>query len=755
MRSPLFAFVGEAPGKNEAIKGQPFVGMAGQVIKGILKYLGVSEREVYFTNTCLCRPPDNRTPTLSEVRNCFPRLQQELERVQPQYVVALGATAGRALIPNFRGLHVARGRVQTTKVGFSGLVTYHPAAILYPAGEKMFPVLMSDIERLFMYATGGKFPYEELSTQAVIVDSIPKMTRLLYRLTDEDIKSILYDWETTGLDPRTNEGFCLGMSWKPGTGVVIPQNILGRFLPQLRERLSDKDLGAFNSMFDCKWNEKYGLPSDIGFDPMLAHYTMDERPQERNLELLSEQFCNAPRYEAEMLQEYNTTKSSFIRDVPAEVIYNYCAQDVDYGLRLANIQHYRMKDDKPLQKLYYEILLPGARAFADIEQNGVWVNKQKLLEVTELYKTKVTDNIENLKSMTGDSKFNPNSHPQVQEHLWDVLCLKEPKLYGRNKRSADKETREALLEEYPDNDFIKVLHQYKTDQTLYSRYLRGLPKFLDKDDRIRCSYHLDRTETGRLSATNPAIHQIPRESGIRSVFGVPEGYTLLAGDYSQVEMRMAAHIAGDYNLADALEAEDFHKKMASEAFGVPYTEVTKQQRQAAKVVSFGLLYQMSDKGLSSETGLSMKETKEFTKAYAELMPQVQQWIKRTKLQVKTQQYVESIFGRRRRFPLITRRNLDSLYREAVNFPVQSAASDLTLLSIIELNRIFKNDFRDVKIVIMVHDSIIVECPDYQVQEVGKIMLDIMTDTPFETFVKFPVELKAGRYWGQGELLEVV
>mgnify|MGYP000846742811 CR=1 FL=1 len=224
-------------------------------------------------------------------------------------------------------------------------------------------------------------------------------------------------------------------------------------------------------------------------------------------------------------------------------------------------------------------------------------------------------------------------------------------------------------------------------------------------------------------------------------------------DQAQVEMRMAAHLAEDMLFNDKIfkAGVDFHSKMASEAYRVPLDKVKPEQRQAAKGVSFGLLYLMGDKALAENTGLPARAAAQFVKDYKAIMPGVMAWIEKTKQAVYTDRYVESLFGRKKRFPLIIKGrygNLFELQREGVNMPIQSSASDLTLWHVVKLHDIFKEKYPQVKIVTLVHDSIIVECPDKLLYEIGALMKQVMETPPFKTQVPFKVDIKVGKRWGE-------
>jgi len=405
------------------------------------------------------------------------------------------------------------------------------------------------------------------------------------------------------------------------------------------------------------------------------------------------------------------------------------------------------EDDKDLMQVYRDLLHPAVAVFNDIKAKGVWVDQESLHELDLKMQQILVEQQEKLTEITEDETFNPNSPKQIQHILWDKLKLNQPKIYNRKDRSADKETLEKLFEAYPDILFIKELMLYRKTFTLYSRYVRDLPNYIETDGRVRVNYHFDRTETGRLSTTDPALHQIPRDSNIRSIYSAPDKHVLIQADYEQIEIRMAAHVAQDEKLIALLKSgTDFHTLMASQAFNVDIDKVKKEQRQAAKNISFGLLYLMSDKGLINLTGLPPAEAVTFINNYKALMPDVQRWITAIKETIRSKRFVVSPFGRRRRFPEITWENINGFYREGVNFPIQSGASDITLSSVIRLHMALKHLYPEAQIVIMVHDSIIVECPEVIAQEVADLMKQIMEDIP--SIVPFPVEIKIGKRWGE-------
>ena len=734
---------------------EEFNSKPSKVLRSVIKYLNIPEEEYYITSIIPCKLPENREPTKEEIYEHLPTLQAKLTELEPKMLVTLGKMVSNIFFTT-GSIKDNRGKVFLSDWGcYEGIVTYHPAVTLFAKGDTLFPYILGDIQKAYNIANGyALYKPEDMETKVVIISTDNEMSNLITRLLNLPPRTeIVFDWETTGLNPMYSTGFCLGLSWSEGHAVVIPMPVLRPWSIDLNCALSHHKLIGYNAVsFDTKWNRLYGLPDIVSFDPMLWHYLMDERPQQRSLEKLSSFFLNAPCYESEMMATYKAKKATMTTDIPAEIIYEYCGKDVDWTLRLYNFFKADIDKEPQLFQLYQSLLHPAANAFVDIEQAGLWVDQEALTSVDDDMVSAIANYLDEFRYLTGRDDFNPNSHKQVQEMLWDTLELKEPKLYKRKDRAADKLTVDMLLEAYPDEKFLQTLKDYRETFTMYSRYIKRLPDYIDPDGRVRASYHFDRTETGRLSTTNPAIHQIPRNGKIRSIFAAPPGSVLVQADYAQIEVRMAAHIANDDKLIAMLESGiDFHSYMAAKAAGVPIMDVTKEQIQAAKILSFGLLYMMSDKGLIVQTGLDRDDAIKFIQSYKALMPGVQQWIEDTKAAIRNEQFIQSPYGRRRRFPLITADNLDGLYREGVNFPIQSGASDITLSSVVKLHDLFKWQYPEAKIVIMVHDSIIVECPEFIAEEVAQRMKEVMEEIPFITLgseVPFPVDINISRRWGE-------
>ena len=749
-------FIGDSPRSSGMPDTDMYYGLTGRIFKGICNLYGFGLEEDCFTYMCACSS-QNKAPSKNDIECCYPRLRQEIEEINPKFIVLLGTNVATKLVQGFTKITSNRGERIYLFDTYPAVVTFDPSILTIEDGYSLFRSILLDFEKAFNFVN-GVFYEEELPTEtSFMVVNEMNMQSVFDWL--HDYTHIAYDWETTGLNPRKDKGFCLGLCGEQGKAYIIPQYMLNNetLLKELRGLFKREDIEfiAFNAVFDASFNTVYNVEPRIDHDPMLMHFLLDERKQRRNLENLSVDYCNAPRYESKMLAEYETTKATFLEDIPEYVIQKYCAMDADYTFRLFKRFYRDLSESGSTEKLkhfYTTIFIPACRMIREVQHHGLYVDYPKLMEMVEHYGTEVELGLISLKELAGDEDFNPNSPKQVSKKLWDEYSMQQPDIFGRKDRSVDKKTREALLKQYPSDAFVTALMEYKTNQVMFTRYIQPLMHFIEPDGRIRTNWHMDRTETGRLSTSSPPLHQIPRESAIRSLFCAPDGYILVQADYAQVEMRMAALIADDLDFADMFKSGvDFHTKMASEAYKIKPEDVTPAQRQAAKGVSFGLLYLMGVKSLADFTGLEEKEAYKFVGEYKKLMPDVMKWIEQTKKDIEQKHEVWSIFGRVRRFPLVLNTNRGLVHRQGVNMPVQSSASDLTLICALILHDTFKSLEMDAKIVITVHDSIVVECAEEIQDEVARMMYDTMTGYLSDSIVPFDTEIKIGKRWGAGKL----
>lgn len=762
--------VGEAPGRNEIASLRPFVGRAGEILDRTLELLNLDREECYITNLCLCRPPENRDPHVAEIEACWLRLVEEIRSVKPKILVALGRIPARVLFRDKRRFTFTRGKPQISVVdNITGLGTFHPAALLHPKGDLRFLEYWKDMRKMARMFRGGYNP-TKAETDVLVVDNV-NVNRVVNRI-HQDAEVIAYDWETTGLNPETDEGFCLGMSWRPKTAVIWPMDMLEAHHTLVQEIFASENIefSAFNASFDAMFNEAYNLEGRAEYDPRLMHNALDERPQVRTLERLLCEDLDWEPYETDMLDKYEISKDEMIERIPSDTIYRYCGVDCDGTLQLTLKYREKIQEENPkLMLLVQEHLIPVDFMLRDVQHRGIFVDQDALQQVQTELEVDLQEMREQMREELGAPGYNPNSHPQTQEAVWDMLGFPEPDLYGRKDRSTDGETLKYLQENY-DCRFIDLLAEYRGKFTLYSRYISNMWGHLDDEGRVHPRFKIDGAETGRISAVAPPIQQIPKTKTMRSMFCATPGWTMIQADYSQVEMRVAALYSDEEFLQDIFrEGLDFHSTMAvmaqgnlpedtalkeyirTDEFLQKVETITTNERDAAKAISFGLLYGMGDDKLALSTGLPPAESRGFVHNYMAAMPKLQTWIQRMQSAVQNYHYVESINSRRRRFPFVTESNLGDLQREAVNSPIQGYASDLLLDAAKRMHKTFKEKYPEqAHIIILIHDEVVVECTKELTEEVVALMKQTMESVPVETDIPFPADFKVGPSWGEGE-----
>ena len=355
-----------------------------------------------------------------------------------------------------------------------------------------------------------------------------------------------------------------------------------------------------------------------------------------------------------------------------------------------------------------------------------------------------------LEQLAGKS-FNPNSPAQLAEVLFSDLQL--PTTGIKKTKSGYSTGAKELAKLIDQHPIVPVIVKYREVAKLLSTYVLPLPSLADADSRIHTTFTQNITATGRLSSLNPNLQNIPvrTEEGrkIRTGFTAPAGRRLVSADYSQFELRLAAVLAGDTALiADFNAGVDIHTKTAAEAFGVPFDQVTKKQRRAAKVINFGILYGMSARGLSEATDMNFHEARDFIQHYFELRAPIRQYLDQVLDQAKNQGYVETFYGRRKPTPDVNARNLTfrrAAERAAENMPIQGTEADLMKRAMLRIRAKLPTG---ADLIMQVHDSLIVECDEALVGEVSQLLQQEMEAVAPELAIKLAVEVTSGQNWGE-------
>lgn len=780
--------VGEAPALNEIKLNKHFVGKTGQLINSVLEYHNINRDECYVTNVCLCRPPRNRTPNKQEIDCCRPRLEAEIKSVKPKVIVTLGNIPTQTILDTQKGITELQGRYYwSDKFNCWVVPTYNPAAIFHH--EEWFFDLVEDIGKIKMLLDGP----DDLSLDTIyyVYDDPQEAIKALHVL-EKKYELFACDIETSGFNWKSDRITELGISYEIGKALIFPEKILlnHEFSIELKKFFANttKRFIWHNGKFDCKFLAyQYGFEMRQDEDTMLQHYSIREHKGTHDLTQLSMKFLNAPNYEAEFKK--TIPKGGSYADAPADKRREYLAYDADYTLRLHNI--FNKIQDEHETFAYKNVMIPASNMLMDVEMHGFMVDIEYLNQMDKKYKKRIKELEQELqqiakevgwdaaeyKKATGrnspadDAEYNPNSHYQTYYIVFKLLKI--PKHKGRT--SADEEARKYWLkilqrpkqqetesdEDYEkrlepwlkkrySNRFVHLYDKFKKDKKLHSTYIVGLKESVWENGRVHSTYLIHGTETGRLSSREPNLQNQPRNKEFKDIFIAPKGYKLMEADYSQAELRVLAVLSDDDFLKQVyMDGKDLHDEVSKEMFGPNFTD---EQRVRAKAINFGVAYGRTAWSIAEEYSIPKEEAEELINKWFDQKPKAAKFIENARNAPRRGKTLVTPFGRKRRFGLITEKNEWLIENEAVNFPIQSTASDLTLMSAVRLHKILKKTGW-AHIVNLVHDSIVLEVPEENVDRVARLVKKIMEETPqiyLDTEVPFVVDVEVGDRWGSLE-----
>lgn len=590
-----------------------------------------------------------------------------------------------------------------------------------------------------------------------LVNTIEKFTSFIKQLKEHKI--FAFDTETDSHLPVSANLVGMSFSFKANEGYYIPVGhaaMLGS--EQLSLKDVQKDLAGIlsseeyaiigqNVKFDYLVMLNHGIEiKNIHFDTMVASYLINPTKTRHNLSELALHYLG---YKMITFKEVVGKKKNF-SEVTIEDAANYSIEDADITFQLYYLLNDKIKELN-LNKIYYEIDLPLIKVLADIEQNGVKIDVNTLQHLN-----KIVD--EKLKNLTADiyneagEKFNINSTKQLSVILFEKLGL-NPGRKGKTGLSTDIEVLQDLQNSH---SIAKLLIDYRTLYKLKTTYIETLPEMVNpKTKRIHTCFSQTTAATGRLSSSDPNLQNIPirDEFGkkIREAFVADNNQYILSADYSQIELRILAHIAEDEVLMDAFKKdEDIHTRTIMELYNISKEEVTPEQRRMAKIINYGVIYGMSAFGLSKALTIGVDEAKVFINNYFIRYKGIKIYIDKIKKDIEEKGYVENIFGRRRYLPdmsNISKLQKGFIIRTAVNTPIQGTAADLIKLAMIAINNeLIKHQLKS-KMILQVHDELLFEV----LPEEKDIMLKIVKDK-MENIYKFKipirVDINLGKNWGE-------
>ena len=575
---------------------------------------------------------------------------------------------------------------------------------------------------------------------------------------------VSFDTETTSLDYMQAQLVGISIALEPNEAFYIPINHnyegVGKQLDEdvvldaLRPFLESENIPKIghNLKYDRHILHNVGIELKGNLlDTMLYSYVNNSTITRHNLDAVSKRYLNINPTSYEEVAGKGAKQISF-SEVSIDVASEYASEDSDIALKLYHHIEPLVKKEKRLANLYTEVEGPLIYTLGDIERNGVLIDSEKLNQQSKKLEAKILELESKVQKNAGED-FNLGSPKQLQEILYGKLGLPVIKKTPKGQPS----TSEAVLQELSmDFPIVKDILSYRAISKLKSTYTDKLPKMVNPDTgRVHTSYHQAVTATGRLSSSDPNLQNIPirSEEGrrIREAFIAPDDYKILAADYSQIELRIMAHLSKDDGLLDAFaKGQDIHKATAAEIFSSAIDDVTPNQRRSAKAINFGLIYGMSAFGLSKQLQITRAEAQSYIEQYFDRYPKVKDYMEETKLSAKQMGYVETVFGRRLYLADIDSSNYQRRQyaeRSAINAPMQGTAADLIKMAMTDLHqRIIAQSF-DAKIIMQVHDELVIEVHQSQADELSGITLETMSNIA-ELDVDLKVDADLGSNWDE-------
>lgn len=749
--------VGEAPGAQEVESGEPFVGPSGKLLDKVLAHHGFDYDQVRFTNVVACHPPfspgkGSTAPPKEVIACCRPRLRDELR--DRDTIICLGNTAKEAVLETREAITKVRQgppRSNPSYPNASIVATVHPAACL--RSSDFFPSLVKDLKKAkdpSIYVGWEPPIFKVFDEPREAAQALKELQPTVHRgpLTVDIECGVEKDVAFSHPDVL----LCVGLGYAPNKAIVIGEEALKS--EQVRSLLASSITGrdledpvvCHNGKFDLQVLMRLGILDrpNLGADTMLMSYCLDERPGHHGLKGLASEILGAPDYGAEIGK--HISKGESYAKVPRPVLYQYNAYDAALTYNLYTHFEKELREAKLTH--VHDRLVWYSNELVYLELDGVKVDIPYLDTLDEEYAVV----LKGLETELSEWVGNPRSPQQVKASLQSL---------GMRPQDTTADTLKFLQEKHskkPESEqarFLDTMLRYRREQKLHSTYIRGPRKRL-LGDRVYPTYMLHGSVTGRLAARNPNMQNIPREGKIRKLYIPEEGNVFVQADYGQIELRVAAAYARDVYLQGVFQDpdRDIHGEIADQLYGAG--NWGKEERVRAKAVVFGSLYDREAPGIAKEYGMSLNEAQALQNTFFRQMPELTHWRETVKDKVfKGGQALQTDFGRKRRFWLITKQNKMDIGKEALAFLPQSTANDITLSALVELRRAFGSTKTGPRVRIPVHDSIMVECKQSEAKEVAEHMTTTMervAKEQFSDFVPFVADAEVGKSWG--ELVEM-
>jgi len=601
-------------------------------------------------------------------------------------------------------------------------------------------------------------------TRTRVVADAESLQRLTMELSQAPV--ISFDTETTSTDPMRAGLVGVALAVREGEGWYVPvghteagQLPLDQVMAAIRPALENEHVPkvAHNAKYDMVVLARYGVTvRGLNFDTMIAEWLID--PGSRNLGLKNLAWSRLGVEMTQIQDLIGTGKKQItMAQVPVAQVAAYAAADADIPLRLRARQEPELRE-KNLWKLFAQVEMPLVPVLRDMEMAGVLIDVPYLREMSSVLAGRLGELEREIYKLVGYD-FNVNSTQQLAEVLFSKLGLKAP---GGRKTATGKESTavdvlESMRGQHP---VIELILEQRQLAKLKGTYIDALPELVNpQTGRVHTSFNQTGAVTGRLSSSEPNLQNIPIRTDlgrqVRRAFIASPGCVLMSADYSQVELRILAHLCGDPGLRQAFaRGEDIHATTAAAIFGVPLDQVTSDQRRIAKAVNFGLAYGQGAFGLAQTTGLSNAEAQKFIDTYFARFARVKQYVEETKRKAEKNGYVETVMSRRRYFPILQSKEKDprtqiarrAAERECINMPVQGSAADIMKVAMLRVANL-KSQIPNLKMTLQVHDELVFEVPEHEAQQAAQLVREAM-EGAFPMTVPLKAEVKTGKNWDE-------
>lgn len=812
-RSPVYgrglknadlAVVGESPDKLGVELDDVFIGEAGGLLNWMLQKSGLLKQGVdryskmYITNVLKCYPArddlsDSIDITVDMKATCRPLLSAELRAVKPKYIIALGSHAIQTLSNNYRvnitdcaGYWEYNGEYDAWVMPI-----LHPAYVLRNWGATSR--VLNDFRSVSLaIKDGGVTPYS-LGDYSYVTN-VQQAKALFSEL--ESSRFFIFDLETTALEYWKEGEEILGVSFstQPGKAAWLPFYKTGEhgrqafwsprqftyLFGRLKKVMEDKAIkkGGQNVKFDILWLRSKGIVvRGVAWDTMQVHHIIDENTP-ADLTYLNVYYrTGLPNYAQTIAQYLNKEKK--YEYVPSDILAKYAAADADGPFRIFSKQR---KIASPAQiKLYRTLGAATSKFAAEMEYRGALVDVPRISVLEAEYEEKIDVKGKVLAKIVKAKSFNAGSPQQVGALLFDTLKLPVIKKTKAKKRSVDKETMEELRRKFPSKvrviKIIGLIEEIRKMKKMKSTYLTGFRKLVDKNNRLHTSYHTTGTVTTRLASSKPNLQNIPRDPLFRSLFVAGDGRKLVVADYKQIEAKLLAFLSNEVSLVEKFADNDFdiHMYNASVALQKDQSDVTKEERSVAKSITFGMNYGRSIGSIAKEYELEFDYVEDFVNAYFEGYKGIKAFRDRQVRISKDKLFVLNAYGCRRNFSAyewiyskelaavqslrkklgaesyILEQLIGNIERQAINFPIQSYASNILSFAIDRIRRALRKARLDAYVVLNIHDAVITESAIECVEEVKKIVDTLMPITKQlknGTKMFFGADVSVEDYWVQ-------